>query len=674
MELRSEMDKVTTEGWTDALKLVFDKDMPCAEEGDTENRYVAGESMFTLKNDGQYGCLTLLEESVDAQRPVFGRGASVLQKTEFEQQFEDHYGQMTLALDCQDIVATDLLVGTAGGFREKLLEELESSKGWPLEGMTSTEDLGEEEAPTLAMLLKKFEALNTSGIEEGVSNCIDILEAFLENVLEPLLPAEGVFRTSYVSTHDMVEKIAQNKDCRQHLWDETKKLSLLLKTELPSDHAEAWKACALKNEGFFKMALDILSGSKNAGERLKYHATSIVETFKIVKNETTARVIEVPEVLEKMTTLLKPELPDLMFSKLVKPSIAALIETVSRYFEKMLAPAFVDTSPIAMTATPEISTSAKLLEVTGGIKDSSCEDCKCWVAAVDEIPENWNRSLDGMPIAKLVGLLGSVLKRDSIDQEYFFPGLERGGALASSKILPALPYFSRVTVAIQVAVFLSESYARGDFLDKGPRGSVIKETIKCGVKVLKLFFDTNAETFCKGFEKDVTGGSPTLKPHSLRNLLSVMTSWLNGWQKDILEVALAKHINSVTKDLQGKTPRWEHAITSKKYNSILARRALLDTNASSIMSPLVDELHTAIAEALALKNAIGLPTPALDNEISIGGPVVEHGKRTIAHAAAVNIAEELAAEEDSGTLAKEILSEYTDIEGPLREKLSKMTK
>ena len=91
--------------------------------------------------------------------------------------------------------------------------------------------------------------------------------------------------------------------------------------------------------------------------------------------------------------------------------------------------------------------------------------------------------------------------------------------------------------------------------------------------------------------------------------------------------------------------------------------------------PLISDLDSLIANSKALLVQFKGKSSTSPEEILSAESVLDHANRTVTHAAAVNLVEELSTEEDVKEQAQVLLANSCgEIKGPLLEKLTKLSR
>lgn len=158
------------------------------------------------------------------------------------------------------------------------------------------------------------------------------------------------------------------------------------------------------------------------------------------------------------------------------------------------------------------------------------------------------------------------------------------------------------------------------------------------------------------------------------------TIWLRSTLPCAPQASQFNYIGTQSDLLLRAMPRYDHIITSKTYNSHLAKKQLLTfpqrpylaTKVSDLGS-LYELLQTTTAQLRDLYDASS--SPALENipEISSAKSSLDIAAKTMAILAAVNTIEEYAKAPQGREMASAILKRSSGLPLPLKERLEKMT-
>lgn len=362
-----------------------------------------------------------------------------------------------------------------------------------------------------------------------------------------------------------------------------------------------------------------------------------------------------------------------MSTNILGPCVPLLLERLDTLGLNQFATSFLDTETSSMTL--EGSVSQRLMDAAG---ESACSSSAASFSKLQWTTDGtFETTLESLPMRRLVETALIVLPLFEV-QSFTVKLVRTDGECQVPTLLAALPVFSKLTCIMELALSMCQAVVNQNVWVPGAEakstGKPVHVLVEAGERIVQSFFAEQGQAVCAEFEA-LGLQCASLKTHNVRHLVDVMQQWLKQWRVEVLGLC-----SSFTKDaaqkLAAKIPRWEHTITDKKYNGVLARRALLSMNVTKTLVPLMSELDAFIVHSKALtKQFVGQVDATISEDIIAAEPILEHAARTVTHAAAVNLVEELAKEEDVKEQASLLLSKSCgDIKGPLLDRLTKLAR
>ena len=290
-----------------------------------------------------------------------------------------------------------------------------------------------------------------------------------------------------------------------------------------------------------------------------------------------------------------------------------------------------------------------------------------WPAHVEDSVTYVNDVLSKLETEKYTKMIQSMFQTLSDDHTFESQYTTDTEMLKTNDMMDLSGAYSQIATMLQFVLALSAVVENDMCLQWNKLTAIIHPMIKHADAAYTML--SSAVQAAISILQKSSPKSPFLHHNKLVEFMAQVATWYPAWKSDVL-TKCADIVAAEWKQLQTLQPRWEHTITDKKYNAVLAKRALLKDNIEKSLTEKIDRLDSAVYNAAFLREQWDAKHVAVSNEIEVAETHLACAKSTITVIAAVNIVDNVGNTEDGRKMAKDLIAERSpEIKGPLLVKL-----